>query len=293
MEDIRQTDGWARYMERIGWHALRVGPAWGYRKDIPLLGPVFKFPRLHLPIPWEDIENAVQAQKPWLVTIEPYLFGTNEVFAIECARHGFFVSRAATLTPTTLHLDITQLTALLWKKIRPSTKTKINKARRMEVKIVESDDVGLFVDLWMDAARKRGFLFPSKKEILALWSAFRPIHKATILLATIPSIRQHVVGGILLVCSTNSVHYLYAFTTDLGKRLPAGSLLCWEALLWAKNQGYQLFDFEGLYSQGQTPRSWQGFSFFKRGFGGQEMQFVGTFLKSYGLARLLPKYFFF
>lgn len=285
-------------MERIGWQAVRVGPAWGYRKDVPLIGPLLKFPRIQLPIPWEDIESIVRRQKPWLVSIEPYLIGTHEAFVIECARHGFFVSRTASIVPTTLHIDITQLTALLWKKIRPSTKTKVNKAQRMGIQVVQSDNIGLFVDLWTHAARKRGLLFPPKKEILALWSAFNPVHKATILLATTPPNRQNtsshtVLAGILLVCSTSSVHYLYAFTTDQGRRSSVGSLLSWKALLWARAHGYQLFDFEGLYSQGKTPRSWQGFSFFKRGFGGQEVQFAGTFLKSYGLARLLPLRLFF
>ena len=69
--------------------------------------------------------------------------------------------------------------------------------------------------------------------------------------------------------------YWHNCSSYLGKKLKASTLSVWQAIKESKTRGLKIFDFEGIWDQ-RLPylnQGWQGFSQFKKSFGGQEIEF--------------------
>jgi lipid II:glycine glycyltransferase (peptidoglycan interpeptide bridge formation enzyme) len=47
-----------------------------------------------------------------------------------------------------------------------------------------------------------------------------------------------------------------------------------------KKKGCKLLDLEGIYDpRNPVTKRWRGFTLFKRGFGGREVEYIGSFVK--------------
>jgi peptidoglycan pentaglycine glycine transferase (the first glycine) len=66
--------------------------------------------------------------------------------------------------------------------------------------------------------------------------------------------------------------YLHGASSDENRELMAPHLLQWELIKKAKSLGCKYYDFFGI-----DEKKWPGVTRFKRGFGGQELNYPGTF----------------
>ena len=77
-------------------------------------------------------------------------------------------------------------------------------------------------------------------------------------------------------------YYAHAVSDpDAGRRLQAAAPLVWQMILDARERGAQRFDFWGIApprepAAGAAPHPWDGFSQFKRSFGGEAVERAGT-----------------
>ncbi|MDD5527894.1 MAG: peptidoglycan bridge formation glycyltransferase FemA/FemB family protein [Patescibacteria group bacterium] len=81
--------------------------------------------------------------------------------------------------------------------------------------------------------------------------------------------------------------YLFGASSDENREVMAPYLLQWELIRRAKAGGYKFYDFFGI-----DEKKWPGVTRFKRGFGGQEINYPGTFdvvynRINYGIYRIL------
>jgi lipid II:glycine glycyltransferase (peptidoglycan interpeptide bridge formation enzyme) len=68
---------------------------------------------------------------------------------------------------------------------------------------------------------------------------------------------------------------------ESGRKLQAAAPLVWRMILDAREKGALRFDFWGISpggdaASGATPHPWDGFSQFKRSFGGEAVERAGT-----------------
>ncbi|MBU1178518.1 peptidoglycan bridge formation glycyltransferase FemA/FemB family protein [Patescibacteria group bacterium] len=71
--------------------------------------------------------------------------------------------------------------------------------------------------------------------------------------------------------------YLHGASSHKHRRLMAPHLLQWEAVKEAKKRGMRLYDFGGIApSDADNNHPWSGITRFKRGFGGEEKNWVGA-----------------
>jgi lipid II:glycine glycyltransferase (peptidoglycan interpeptide bridge formation enzyme) len=89
-------------------------------------------------------------------------------------------------------------------------------------------------------------------------------------------------GGALFTRPRESkiAYYWQAFTNSEGRTSLSQYSLLYHGILWAKKQGSRVFDFEGIYDPRFPNKSWQGFTHFKKSFGGYEVEYLGTFVKN-------------
>jgi len=84
---------------------------------------------------------------------------------------------------------------------------------------------------------------------------------------------EQPLGGIALARYGSVCEYLVGAVNDEGKRLGAGQLLLWSAVMNAKDSGYQWFDLGGMDPEG-TPK---GILHFKSGLSPKSYELVGDF----------------
>lgn len=79
-------------------------------------------------------------------------------------------------------------------------------------------------------------------------------------------------AGIFVVRHGDTATYLIGWTGADGRRLRATHLLLWQAMEALASDGVRRFDLGGI-----NPEKAPGVTLFKRGFGGQEYELVGTY----------------
>ncbi|HEX9068292.1 MAG TPA: GNAT family N-acetyltransferase [Ktedonobacterales bacterium] len=172
------------------------------------------------------------------------------------------------LTPSDIYASwTTALSATsgpVWSRLRDPVKRQVKKARRqgVTVRVADSlDDVDAYYALHLlTRSRKHGMPAQPRRYFRALWERLAPLGMARFLLA------EHegkIIAGIVLLTSGKTVRYAYGASDPTHLQLGPNNLLMWEAIDWACQQGYSVFDF------GRTARDNTGLMEFKRGWGSE------------------------
>jgi len=107
-----------------------------------------------------------------------------------------------------------------------------------------------------------------------------------------------VIASNIVVIHGKKGIYLHGATDNNFRNVMAPHLLQWEQIKYAKSQGCAEYDFWGIVNEHTKDKrgpSWEGFTRFKKGFGGQEVNYVGYFdyplnRNWYFLYRLVQKF---
>lgn len=270
--DIRQSLPYARYMRSIGWNVETVGTSTVYRKQFPFIGSFIKIQRPDNETSIKHIQNYLSQHRTFRTIIEPNI---QSKLVTGNMKH----TTISPFSPTkTIHINLAPTEESIFKTFSPTTRRAIRKAEKHGVFVEESTDINTF------ARYKSAKLFPMhvfmQKDLIKLWHAFKPNH-ATILLAQRPTTynKKLILAGILILFHEQTAYYWQAFSSPEGNILRAPSLLVWEALKISKKRRSILFDFEGIYDD-RFPDAfakWKGFTRFKKGFGGKEVEYPEPF----------------
>ena len=68
--------------------------------------------------------------------------------------------------------------------------------------------------------------------------------------------------------------YFEAASTEFNQKLPGAYALLWQAMQDLKEDGVQRFNLWGIAPPGQTEHRYAGVTIFKKGFGGEVVEFV-------------------
>lgn len=234
------------------------------------------------------------------------------------ARRGNWKLRNAAhplFTKYTFILDLTKSEEELLKGMHPKTRYNIKVALKNGVKILEdnSDEAfEIYLKLTAETTRRQGFYAHAQKYHRLMWEALRMQNsesriknlnkdKLTAHLLTAqyqPKTKDQgpktLVAWILFVYK-DTLYYPYGASSSLHRETMASNLMMWEVIKFGKKLGLEKFDMWG--SLGPNPDkndSWYGFHRFKEGYGGELVEFVGSFdlvinPVLYGLYKILDK----
>lgn len=267
MINVRQTHQYAQYMQSLGWRSFKYpnkkSKAYIYIKKIPLIGNIAKLQRPDISVSDNQIRNFTTSKNISIFYLEPNQIDIHSKI-LKDSPNLFLPSR-------TIVLDLKKSYSQLLKLMKPKTRYNIKKARANLIKIEHSTNIELFVRLWSESAIKR-FALPQNKEIKALWESF--FHNRNLFIAYK---NENLLAGLLTINSPDTAYYMYAGSNEIGKKMFAPTILTWEAIKCAKRNGLNYFDFEGIYDE-RYPQTkpWKGFSKFKEGFGGIEIEHQKT-----------------
>lgn len=269
MQDLRQTKQFSRFLQKIGWvYEEKDGVYYAIRK-LGFLGSVMKIQRPKM-IDFEFIANLQKTYRAFNIIVEPI----SETYSKELIAHGYKKSKTPFLPSKTIHIDLRKSENQLLRDLNQKTRYNIKIAQKRGVVIKESISIVEFSKAWHDSARHRGMYFSQHKEIVSMWKSFKG--KRDLLFAYH---NKQLLGGIMIVYSNEVGYYMYAYSSKLGKKLFTPTLLAWHAIQIVKSKDYNVFDFEGIYDERFPLPSWKGFSRFKKGFGGKEVEYPGAWTK--------------
>ncbi len=165
-------------------------------------------------------------------------------------------------------VDLTLPEEELWSAVRPKWRQYVSKARRAGVTVEDVGEDGLdaFYEVYVETARRAGFVVRAKRAYADVYRAFAARDRARLLVARLED-GSPAATLILLECGATVVEP-YGGMTATGAETRANYLLKWEAICTSRERGYRRYDMWGI--------AHAGIDHFKTGFGGEEVAYAGT-----------------
>lgn len=265
MLDLRQTPQYADYLKQIGWTVEENQKTNYFIKKIPFLGAIIKIQRPGK-IDLGKIEKLTKKYRVFQIIVEP----KNRNQELRIRNYGYRLSKSPFLPTKTIHLDLTQSKDKLLETAKKDVRYSIRKTKEFRIMNCELKDIEEFRTAWKKSVGLKRYI-PSVKTLKALKNSFKD--KSIFLLDDKES------SGAIFLIGDKTGYYWQAFTSKEGRKNLSQYRTVWEGILWAKEKGAKIFDFEGIYDERFPNKSWLGFSHFKKSFGGSEIEYPGTYTK--------------
>lgn len=290
--DLRQTADHAAFLKQIGWEILSFSLPkpnhYLFIRTIPCTPiSIAKLQRAKIRAgDWPTIFNLCRRHHVVVLYVEPGITNvrTYEDTNLEKRLHkfGFRKTSDSHLPTRTLWINLQQSRGQLLREMKAKTRYNIGWAQRhgISVKILNGRALAhtpsgdaLYTLLRHNSRRLRIFGLPASWYQAELMSFSKNCFAALAYHGT------RLVAGTLFLTSPTTCFYSHNGSTELGRKLKAPTVCLWEGIVEAKRRGCSLFDFDGLSDESRRLKRWQGFTKFKRSFGGTEVKFVGQFRK--------------
>ncbi|MCX6795116.1 MAG: peptidoglycan bridge formation glycyltransferase FemA/FemB family protein [Candidatus Falkowbacteria bacterium] len=210
-----------------------------------------------------------KTEKVIFLRIEPN-FKDYSVIDKQSKRFGLRILKSIDLQPRrTWVLNLKKDLALIEKELSQKTRYNIRLAEKKGVKIVQSGEQ-CFSDFWSlmkTTGERDSFGIHSKKHYLNLIKS--GADNIELWFAEING--RKIAAG--LFCFYDGVAtYLHGASDNEFRNLMAPHLLQWRIIEEAKRRGFVVYDFYGI-----DEKKWPGVTRFKKGFGGEELYYPGTY----------------
>ncbi|MFH0891544.1 MAG: peptidoglycan bridge formation glycyltransferase FemA/FemB family protein [Candidatus Falkowbacteria bacterium] len=288
-----QSWGWGEFQERAGHKTFRIGfedngrfffAICFVKRSLPLGRSYFYAPRidlkgltaLQLKFIFDSIAENVKMEKAIFLRFEP------KERAI--AGHESRVTRTIDAQPSkTIILNLEKTEDELLGAMRQKTRYNIRLAEKKRVVIREAreNDFEKFWRLMGETRERDGFRTHNKEyyEKMLDISARDGFASGGQIPNQDLSIRLflaeydgRIIAGNIIAFFGDTVTYMHGASGSEYRNVMAPYLLQWHIIRLAKNLEYRYYDFYGI-----DENRWPGVTRFKRGFGGNEVRYPGTF----------------
>jgi lipid II:glycine glycyltransferase (peptidoglycan interpeptide bridge formation enzyme) len=183
----------------------------------------------------------------------------------------------------TIQLDLTQPEDDILMGMKQKTRYNVRLAGRKGVTVREGtpDDLEMLYDLYVETGVRGDFVVRPENYYRRAWGDFM---RANMAKAFIAEYEGQPLAHLILFHFGERAWYFYGASSDAHRDRMPTYLLQWEAMKWAKAQGYRTYDFWGAPNTFTEDDPMWGVYRFKEGFGGQVVRTVGAW--DYATARL-------
>lgn len=281
MLDIRQSKKYAEYLASQGWIVERIKNTNYFIKKLPVLGSILKIQRTQI-IDIDTIKSLERKYKVFQTIIEPKLSFTNSISNHSLLlNEGYKLSRNPYLPTKTLQINLNLSKDQIYRNFTKDCKYSIKRGEGVATKECSTiNEIALFYNAWKKSVSFNRYV-PSLKSLLSLKKSF-PQNSS--LFVTSHNKAGSIIGGAIFTTSSHDAsnyitYYWHGFTNKEGRTSLSQYSLLYYGILWAKKQGYKVFDFEGIYDERFPLKSWQGFTHFKKQFGGDKILYPGCYCR--------------
>lgn len=296
----QRATGWApeRYVFRDGAAQIRAAFQVLTRRIGPLAvqyvprGPLLDYHDTHLLTTVLDgLERLARAQRAIHIKIDPdVVLGTGEPGAPDATedagglavvevlrRRGWRFSEEQVQFRNTILIDLSQSEEALLAAMGQGKRRKVRYGPKhgVTIRTATLDDLPTLYALYAETGRRNGFLTRPYDYYIEEWGSLLRAGMAHALIAMIDD--RPVAHVILLHFGRKCLYFTGASVSDSeARRLMPADLLQWEAMRWAKAQGYAIYDMWGapdVFSE--SDRMWSVYQF-KRDFGGKVVRHIGA-----------------
>jgi lipid II:glycine glycyltransferase (peptidoglycan interpeptide bridge formation enzyme) len=174
-------------------------------------------------------------------------------------------------------LNISKTEKELLAGMKQKTRYNIHLAEKKKLVVRTSsdlEDVEIFFDLAQETAKRNGINTHPKNYYIKMMES---LSEHNIIVLYLADYQGKTIAANLMIYYGDTVTYLHGGSNSDFRHLMAPYLLHWEAIKDARKEGYRFYDFGGVSDESDTGHKWAGISRFKRGFGGRQLDSVGTF----------------
>ncbi len=181
-------------------------------------------------------------------------------------------------TKYTFQLDLRPTEDELFSKLSSKTRYNVNVATKKGVKIYENttkEGLETYLQILQETTQRQGFYAHGPEYFRTMWDALGNSGMLRIFEAVYEN--QVLVSWMMFIFN-GSLYYPYGASRSIHREVMASNVMMWEMIKFGKNSGCKVFDMWG--SLGPEPNEkdpWFGFHRFKKGFGGDLMEFLGTY----------------
>ncbi|MCL5435752.1 MAG: peptidoglycan bridge formation glycyltransferase FemA/FemB family protein [Patescibacteria group bacterium] len=283
-----QTWGWGEFQRALGHHVFRLGFFERGLQGICLAllirarrgtflfvphGPLVKVndPRATKMF-LEHLKQLARDNHARFLRVSPLLLDTPENRTLYSA---------AGFRPAPMHmhaermwlLDLRASEAELLSSMRKNCRAAIRKAEKEDVEVSVGRDVKdlqHFVRLYQETSRRQHFVPFSPDYLQREFETFLKTDSAAIFLG-----RHHgEVRSAALIIFTATEAFYHQGASVIGDPVPVSHALQWAVIREAKRRGCQHYNFWGVSAEADSKHPWAGLSYFKRGFGGFEQEYL-------------------
>ena len=288
-------------MKKMGWE-VEISQSRGlknyiYIKKLPLVPfSVAKILRCHLPENKEglkrflkQIHQADKKHRTLFIKLYPFLLKNQKNPHYSLLITHYSKDKSPLIPTKTIWINLKKTEKELLKEIKKKVRYSINfsKKRGVKTKIVSGDKItnkqsNEFYKIWSKNKPHNWLFKPNFNELKYLVESFgKKCFFVFALTNHQPQTTNHPISGVLILTSKNMAFDWFGANTLKGRKLLAKSLILWKAIKESKKRGLKIFDFEGIYDKRfpKLNKGWIGFSNFKKGFGGREIEFCQPLIK--------------
>ncbi len=192
-------------------------------------------------------------------------------------KHGAVAGRPL-FTKYTFQLNLDHSEEELFERLESKTRYNVNLAHKKGVQIFENttkEGMQQYVDILAETTKRQGFYAHNTEYFTKMFDHLAPSGIMRIFTAVYEG--KVLVSWILFI-HNGVLYYPYGASRREHRDVMASNLLMWEMIRFGKAQGCHVFDMWG--SLGPEPNQsdpWFGFHRFKKGYGGDLVEFLGTY----------------
>ena len=221
---------------------------------------------------FEEIKKVAKREKAIFIKFEP-----NVRSGLEFGKKMGLVKGRALFTKFTFWLDLTKSEKDLLSGMKAKTRYNVRLAEKKGVRVIEDSSNEGFEDYWKlmeETTNRQAFYAHNREYHLKMWQEMKKAGQAHLFKAMY---KGKVLSAWIVFILNGVLYYTYCASSRDNRELMANNLLAWEVIKFGKKKDCKIFDMWG--SLGENPDTkdpWFGFHKFKAGYGGELVEFVGS-----------------
>ncbi|MBQ6127721.1 peptidoglycan bridge formation glycyltransferase FemA/FemB family protein [Candidatus Saccharibacteria bacterium] len=237
-------------------------------------GPIVDWQKLNLVnLLVDDIRDQAKKHHCVFARVRPQLERSDEAYVI-FKEMGFVPAPTYLSVEYAAILDLHKSEEEILKNMHRRIRYAVNNARNKGFTIEKSQDpkdIHEFYKIQLQTARRQNFVSFSEDYLTKQFAAFAKNNEAVLYTA---KYNGEILAQNFMIFYGNEASYHYAVSTELGTKMSGSPILHVEAMKDARERGIYRYNLWGIVGEDEKNHRFYGVSFFKRGFGGEELKYL-------------------